>query len=150
VTSTAAIRKPIRRGLDVPLIVLSALAPDPGQGRSTRRWPRRFRAVSTACSKLGATAGGPGSGHDVAAGDVEGDAREPGGPRKASLGLKRRAVRRAAIERRIRTCCGREVQPSPRTGRDGPAIDARAEGLGRRASQARAFYAVIATSILLG
>jgi hypothetical protein len=44
----------------------------------------------------------------------------------------------------------REVQPSPRTGRDGPAIDARAEGLGRRASQARAFYAVIATSILLG
>jgi hypothetical protein len=32
VTSTAAIGKPIRRGLDVPLIVLSALAPDPGQG----------------------------------------------------------------------------------------------------------------------
>jgi Mn2+/Fe2+ NRAMP family transporter len=44
----------------------------------------------------------------------------------------------------------RELQPSPRTGRDGPAIEARAEGLGRRASQARAFYAVIATSILLG
>jgi hypothetical protein len=56
-----------------------------------------------------------------------------------------------AIERKdtdmLRT---RELRPSPRTGRDGPAIDARAEGLGRRASQARAFYAVIATSILLG